>query len=323
MKQVTLIAVLFFSLVSFSLFAADISTDFPKSDYIAQEGFGKSAKLAKTNAIHALSAYFNAKIHTETNAESSFLERNGKTQSKKSLETKSLIISDVVLKALQTTKPEKLAKSEWKCIAYINRTEAWKLLEPEVRQKCDEFYSLYKKADFETEPIYCLKGFTVAQKAAEGFSESFLFASLFSKELTEKSFGEAFNLIGSLSSKKEEARKNCTLQVAFTGNDSQQIKNAVISAFSECGFKAGTKNIFYTATITVDYGLLDLSGVTVCNPSFFIELIGKSGTIYSFSASSERVSGIDSKLTKAKAEEGLSSLINQKLSGDIKKSLGI
>ena len=260
MKQVTLIAVLFFSLVSFSLFAADISTDFPKSDYIAQEGFGKSAKLAK---------------------------------------------------------------SEWKCIAYINRTEAWKLLEPEVRQKCDEFYSLYKKADFETEPIYCLKGFTVAQKAAEGFSESFLFASLFSKELTEKSFGEAFNLIGSLSSKKEEARKNCTLQVAFTGNDSQQIKNAVISAFSECGFKAGTKNIFYTATITVDYGLLDLSGVTVCNPSFFIELIGKSGTIYSFSASSERVSGIDSKLTKAKAEEGLSSLINQKLSGDIKKSLGI
>ena len=111
--------VLFFSLFSFSLFAAEISTGFPKSDYIAQEGFGKSAKLAKTNAINALSAYLNTEIHSKTNAESSFTETNGKVSQKKFLETKSLITSDVVLKALQTTKPLKTGNGEWSCIAYI------------------------------------------------------------------------------------------------------------------------------------------------------------------------------------------------------------
>ena len=323
MKQVTLIAVLFFSLVSFSLFAADISSDFPKSDYIAQEGFGKSAKLAKTNAVNALSAYLNTEIHSKTNAESSFTETNGKLSQKKTLQTKSLITSDVVLKALQTTQPVKTGKGDWSCTAYINRKDAWNLCEPELRKKCEAFYSLYKKADSESEPIYRLKTFSMAEKAAADFSESFLYTFLFSKELTEKAFGEAFNLTGSLSSKIESARQNCTVKLSFSASESPLIKNSVISSLSECGFKSGSQVAFYTAIITIDYGLLDLSGVTVSNPLLTIELSGKSGTIYSFSASGERVSGIDSKLTKTKAEEELASLINQKLSADIKKSLGL
>lgn len=314
---------LFFLLFSFSLFAADISTDFPKSDYIAQECFGKSAKEAKSNAITALSAYFNTEIHTETHAESTFSGQNGKTQSKKSLETKSHITSDVVLKALQTTKPEKRGKTEWKCTAYINRRDAWNLLEPELRKKCDAFYNLYKNAESEIEPIYRLKTFSMAEKAADDFSESFLYASLFSKELTDKAFGKVFNLTGSLHSEIERARKNCTVQLSFTGSESPLLKNSVISSLSGCGFKAGSQAAFYTAIITIDYGLLDLSGVTVSNPLLTIEFLGKSGTIYSFSASGNRITGIDSKLTKTKAEEELVSLINQKLSVDIKKSLGL
>ena len=63
----------------------------------------------------------------------------------------------------------------------------------------------------------------------------------------------------------------------------------MISSLSTCGFKTGSQNAFYTVTITVDYGLLDLSGVTVSNPLVTIELSGKHGAVYSFSASGERV----------------------------------
>ena len=110
-----------------------ISHVFPNSDYIARIGHGDNAESAKLNADSELASYFNHSVKTDIVARQNYSNQKGKSDIQKYLTKNISVQNDVEVIGLKHTDFYfDSAHNDFIVCSFINRNDAWKLLEPKL-----------------------------------------------------------------------------------------------------------------------------------------------------------------------------------------------
>ena len=158
-----------------------INTVFPNEEYIARIGYGKDTASARAIAEAELGTYFSHSLQSSIGtSQVSTTSKSAGTQKKmkESISDSQRFEQSVTIEAANTVfdvrktdvwfNPE---TKQYVCCAYINRSDAWALYQPQVRAARDTFRSFYDAAEKETEPIKKLHRLTACEESARDFIE--------------------------------------------------------------------------------------------------------------------------------------------------------
>ena len=127
--------------------AQNIEAEFPNERYLSQKGSGKSVAEAEASAARALVRYFQMNIAVQAREEA-VLQGNSPTDITNIEVT--VTEASVELFSFQYTKAWYNSGDRlYETVAYIDRAEAWKVYEPEVRREESAFLDMYKAAETE------------------------------------------------------------------------------------------------------------------------------------------------------------------------------
>lgn len=150
MKRTFLLVAL--SVFSFGLFAKpQVMPDwvqnyrkvYPNSEYLAQRGSGDSAEKAKTDAIGALSRYFQSSVNASLSTTLSSVTTNDSIDEKTVVVDEVNVQSQVEFFGLEYTEPFYVkSEKKWYCLVYMNRDEAWQQYKPQIDIKKNSFSGL-------------------------------------------------------------------------------------------------------------------------------------------------------------------------------------
>lgn len=109
-------------------------------------------------------------------------------------------------------------------------------------------------------------------------------------------------------------------------NDSAGVvEEAIRESFSNIGFvvTGSATNASYIAKTEVNYNKASGTNMTVLYPFISISLVGKSGSVFSFSLKTEKVIAPTEQAAKKIAAQDIADEINKRLEFNIRKSLGL
>ncbi len=301
---------------------------FPDSEYLAQLGTGVSANESRNNAIAQLASYFNTNVKSlvegETVTVSSSDEEKARIQ--RTLNSTVVTSTDLDLFALETAEPYYLEREkQWYCCAFINRKNAWNQYEPLVRDEKNHFYSIYKLAEEQTEPLERIKTFTQAQAASEDFLSCLYRAYMFSKPLTDNAFGKDRAIIASIPGMVQKEKNNCTMLVKTNNDFGGTLSSSVTKIFSQLGFAVSTDNAKarYIVESTVNYNEIVQDDLIVYYPSIKVNISSANNAIYVYENKLDKILSYNESKAKKAACDSLAVLLEKDLPSDFKSTIGL
>lgn len=290
---------------------------YPDSEYLAQLGTGISKQDAQNTAIAELASYFNTNVKSMVQGDS--LIYNGKDNqswTEKSIKSSVVTTTDLELFALETTEPYFLEREEkWYCCAFINRKVAWNQYEPLVRDKKNEFYSLFNLAQEYTEPLDKIKAYKNSKPSAQAFIASLYRASIFSKPLTDQAFGKDRAVAASIPGLIQQEKDKCILCVMCKNDFSGIVSSAVNSIFGELGFTLSDDEIKanYIVETLIDYNAIEQDELLVYYPAIRLVLKSKEKTFYVYENKLDKILSYNESKAKNIACNKLAELLKKEL----------
>lgn len=303
-----------------------ISQIFPEKDFIARIGSGKTVELAKLNADSELSSYFSASIKSSRFAEENFTSKNGNTSVSKNLQSNIFIQTDSELFALRHTEPyfdEK--RGDFIMCAYINRKEAWNLLEPKLNSISKAINSFYSESQNETENFQKIMILNSVLKNSEKFYKLYFSALLIAPQsannLSDLKIAES-NILNA-ENKIVKLKQNSVVFVNVQGDSSSRIKTKIEEVFNENGFvvsESEKEKSFYfaNANVAVKAEKSANGEIFSCYPQISISVKTIGGkTVFSFATQIEKVASY----TKESCERMAFSKVEKEIEENFIKNL--
>jgi hypothetical protein len=280
---------------------ADVETSFPKSDYIAQKGYGSDKKNAETDALSAISRYFSMSVSASAKETVSVTDQG----STSAIDSETFVNSQTKLFAVHYTEPwYNQSAKQWETVAYIDRGEAWEIFEPNLRQKTDAFSALYNEAekqnDLFTKILLYIEASGLAVK--EELPQQFYFADALNP-LGASFFGDIRAMLSEIPAKIEKNKTNAAVYVECENDYDGSVYAAVASTFSNAKFPVAKEksNSAYTCLAVIGENAQKLSAGTFYFPTVTITISGKNGVVASFNKTLDRVGASDAAVAKRRA----------------------
>ena len=207
MKKIALIFIFLFSLC-FPLLAEDILNN---PAYIAQLGYGLTKDSAESNALAALSKFFQMNISVQAKEQTILNDSNFET----TLSEEVFVQSYTELFAVHYTKPKYAKKQkQYEVIAYIDRKEAWIIYEPKINDCTSQFEQFYFDAISKNDAILKIAGLSKAyQNAKENeLYQKLDFAQILNPNQAEK-FSETRNHLLEIEPMLRRIAKQCSISI--------------------------------------------------------------------------------------------------------------
>lgn len=228
---------------------------FPEDDFLARIGTGASENLAKLNADSELSFYFSAKIENAVLASENYLNQNDKTSVQRQVSKNILLEGNSELVALRHTDfyfDEN--RTSFTVCSYINRNEAWNLIEAKLQPLADFINSSYLESQKQNENFLKIRELnSVLQKADEFYNLYFLAAGIVSQKAKE--FSATQNIIQKAQTELAKLKQESVIFVNVQGDDSGRIKTKIAELLSKNGFSvtsSQSEKFSYLADATVN-----------------------------------------------------------------------
>ena len=295
MKRVFFLLALFVHTVF--LFAArapawvsDIESEFPKNKYIARLGSGSSADSARTDAVGQIASFFKSEVTVSTSASSTMRNDGAKTEKNQQLERSVSVMSDITLTAVEYNSPyhDKWKKTYY-VVAYIERTQGWQAIEPQIMRQKSKYGSFLELAGKEAEPVMRYKYLVRAKDAGEELLSALYMGYLIdpSKKKEYRTFAEELSQsqeLGTLDSYR------IPVLVEATGDYENTIASKVEDALKSYGFTpVSGRNAVHDATvrITIESNMKSEDEICTIFPEVSVSILGKDGrtSFYSYHAS--------------------------------------
>ena len=258
----------------------DWKSAFPDSAYIAQRGTGKSAELARTDALGAVARYLRSEVRASL---STSLMTDGGTERAETRQDV-LVTAQADLYGAEFTEPY-LHKKTWYCVAYIDRAKAWAQALPDVRAKEAAFRSFMEKAQSESEPFLACAYYKDAGERADEFFAALAYGRLISKD-ADALFSESKSLAFSLPSLLAERKKGAAVRVVCAGDADGIIRNAIARGFEAAGFTVSESGCC-VAEAKIDLNAEGSDPVAV-RPALTMTVRGRTGAaVHSFQCRAE------------------------------------
>lgn len=302
---------------------------YPQKEYIAAEGRGKNKKAAESDALAALSQYFEARIESTINARETIISENKKVKSTTVLEEINFVQSGAKLFAVRYAPPyyDKKEK-EYITVAFIKREEAWRIFEPRVKNEADAFRELWRSAESETEPI---KSF-FAYKAADNFSrraefvQTMNFGRIINPDKMNSLVRDTDDAKARLPAKLSTARSMTNIFIDINNDYESNITGALTKLLSEEGLNITTnkKTARAVCKVTVDEGLSHNEFGDFYYPKITVALTGKNDTtLFSYSAAAGKQAAMDAKVAKRRAYGALAAALENNFRAEFDRELSV
>jgi hypothetical protein len=146
------------------LWISDLEAAYPSSQYIAGRGYGDTKQSAENAALAAISRYFTQKIAVTMEERA---QVNAEGVSSSALSETLFVESQTELFAVHYAAAYYDAiGGQYEVAAYIDRAEAWRIYENELKQKAEVFQNLYEDAQNEQADYRKLAAFSKALRYA-------------------------------------------------------------------------------------------------------------------------------------------------------------
>lgn len=268
-----------------------INNIFPENDFLARIGSGTTPYSAKLNADSELSSYFNQNIKSTTLAEDNYYSKNNSTTSNKTLTRTVTISTDSELIGIKHTdsffnKQESL----YYICTYINRKEAWNLIEPKLKSQVINFENAKRSSERENEELRKIIFQNKALQDADDFYNIYYITlGISSKNAEEYSFIDTE--IQKLINENYKLRNKIKIQIISNGDNTNRIKTKIAELLSREGFTVSQTLSEYLATINVNTTTEKSGNVYLAYPQIQIAIEKTDGTtIAHFSKQIEKVS---------------------------------
>lgn len=271
-----------------------INQIFPEEDFIARIGFGKTEIFARLNADSELSTYFSAKIENTVFASENYVNQNDETSVQKQLSKNISLEGNSEVFALRHTDSyfDKKRGAFIVC-AYINRKEAWSLIEPKLNSVSKAVNSLYSESQKSNENFFkIIQLHSVLQKSEEFYKLYFLAEGIVPQKA--KQFYTTQGIIQNSQNESVKLKQNSVIFANVQGDDSGRIKTKVSEVLSKNGFSVSDfrrdSDSSYSLNANVNIEISENCGFFVCYPQISISVKTAEGkTVFSFSKQIEKV----------------------------------
>lgn len=293
------------------LWTADVEASFPRSDFIAQKGYGHDKKNAEIDALSAISRYFSMSISASAKETVSVTDQG----STSTIDSETFVSSQTKLFAVRYTEPwYNQSAKQWETIAYIDRAEAWEILEPNLSQKTDAFSAIYNEAEKQKEPFTKILLYIEASGFAdkEELQQQLYFADALNP-LGASFFGDIRAMLSEIPAKIEKNKINSAIYVECENDYDGSVYNAIASIFSKAKFPVAKEksSSVYTCLTVIGENIQKLSAGTFYFPTITVTINGKDGVVASFNKTLDRVGASDAAVAKRRAYTAIANEIQK------------
>lgn len=300
---------------------------FPDAAYLAQLGTGITAQEARNNSIAQLASYFNTNVKSLVEGETlTYNSSNDLTKVERTIKSSTVTSTDLELFALETEEPYFLKReNKWYCCAHINRKDAWNQYEPIVRDNKNSFYSIFGLVAKTTDPLERIKIYNQTEAASEVFLGSLYKATMFSKTLTDKAFGEDREVIASIPGLVQNEKNNCVMCIKTKGDFGGTLSSTVNSIFSSLGFTTSdnAEKSNYIVESEVLYNEVKEDDLFVYTPSVKLSVKSQNKTLYVYENKLDRILSYNETKAKKNVCDGIADLLEKELAADFSSIIGL
>ena len=249
---------------------------FPNKDYLTAIGSGVTAQAAKLNADSELAAFFNQTVKSQTSAQEKLFNQNNSTEISKSIERNIEISTSAELIGLKHTDPyfDKKRSLYYVC-SYIERNEAWKLLEPKLISSVNAFESAYVNITSSKDILSKIILQNTALNSSQSFFAYYYLAYGIVPEKA-KSFAKYDEQIQTLESAITLEKQKTKLSVLTENDDTNRIKILIEELIMKNGFSIARQNENYEIKAVVSYSIQESGDFYIAYPQIEI-IISKTG----------------------------------------------
>jgi hypothetical protein len=294
---------------------AALSRGYPDAAYIARIGRGQNRQAAELAAAAEIARYFTSRISADTIARETFSQRDGVTSENRSIDASVFVTSEIELFGIRYAPDAFYSKQEqrWAALAYIDRAEAWAVYEPRFKRQADTFLGLVRAAENERDPYKKALNWRAAARFAgqADFEAAAALGQMLHPARMNAVFADARARLAALPQKADEARRNASVFIDCPQDFESLIANAFARAFAQDGFPVSASRPSASAVckISVDEGMRKGELGIFYQPSLRATLTGKSGDIFSFSASADSVGAVQPDVARRRAYAALAERI--------------
>jgi hypothetical protein len=304
----------------------DLDAAYPGTHYIAQKGYGKDRQAAESSALTAISGYFLSEVRNVFTSVESYTEVNGAGNSlvtdnslgeasgSTTVLNETFVRIQASLFAVRYTDPwQDPVTGNLETAAYIDREEAWTIYEPRLRAKTAPFMAVFEAAEKEGDPLRQYYRYSSAREAGLGDIVAAIdFAQILNPQRAAD-FKEVRVALGEVSFKAEAAKERTSIFIVCSSDTDNLLYTALVSAFSSGGFKVerneGLASERCEAQINDNKQVLDAG--TFFTPSVTVTLSGKTGLLFTYTASAARQGTNNPDIAKRRAYTALASEIRK------------
>ncbi|MDR0908861.1 MAG: LPP20 family lipoprotein [Spirochaetaceae bacterium] len=221
---------------------------YPQNRYISTRGSGETRVEAELAARVAMIEYFGFQARTQTEAIQLLTQDNEHSSSQQSIVTQALIESQVKLFATHYADSWQRPGGQWEALAYINRTEAWTIFEPQLKQEVNSFRSLYRAAENEPDNFkkYFMLGAATLSENTENTNETgsllqlMAFGEILAPEMM-KGYTDIRETISTIAQNRSETARKVQISIDCTNDNGGVIAAAFSETLNDAGFRAGVQ----------------------------------------------------------------------------------
>ncbi len=275
---------------------------FPNEKFISALGVGFSIDNAKTKAAREISYFIKTQVSASTQSVYSGSEKNGVLSKEKSLNEIINLSSDETIYALDFTEPwHDKENSQYFCVAFIDKAEAWKQIEPKLLAIATNVESELESAKKDKDGFWRTLVFGKIISEKEKFHSLCNFANLVNSSGTKKyAFVENMFLEAASAIQNERSRQTIWLSVE---NDKDGIIYRALSAtFEKYGFTVSQSRGKFIATVKIVLEIREEGIAFVTRPGITLEVKNVSGSqLASFSHTAKKVVDFEKSALEEKA----------------------
>lgn len=267
------------------LYSDTIPQIFPNEEFLARTAFADDAESARLRADSELSSFFSAEIQSCAYADETFLNSQdsfgSKTNKIRNLSRQIEVSSHGELVALcHTDVFFDKGRKQFAVCAYINREEAWNLLEPRLRSKSQGLEKAYQKSHGEKErftKIILLN--SVLKESDEFYSLYFLACGIVPKKA--ESFSKIDTLIQNAESESLRLKTLTKILIQADGDDKERLKTKLSEIFSKEGFSVGDDGAVYSVNVKTAFAISENGGIFISYPQISLLVRNADGIVLS------------------------------------------
>jgi hypothetical protein len=301
----------------------DAETVYPPEDYIARPGRGSNRQQAELSGIQAISRWFASEVKSSVSAQRQYSEQDGEVSQSTRIDEQVFVQSQTQLFAVRYTEAWYNDRAaEWEVLAYIDRAEAWAIYEPALRQKADAFRSLYRAAETDAQPIQQFYLYQAARGAAPELERLLDFARVL-RPAGAAAFSDVEEAFAALAQKTAAARTGTRIYIDCPVDSEGAVYSALARAFGGLGFTVEQNKEAASAVcgVTVNENTQKLEAGTFYTPEITLNLTGKTGPLFTWSAAAQRAGAFNPDIARRRAYAALVREIEKSLAGEFTRAM--